>query len=93
MAQLEQSGGVAGALVIALECFLFGGVQRSAGDFLHLKPEQVELLCVSGLVHHKVGLCLLNRGTALEQFCEGGAWRLKATEGIENGQLAGGMQQ
>ena len=80
-------------MVIGFEIFLFGGVQRGTGDFLYLKPQQIELLRVGGLIDHEIGLGLLNLSAALEQGGEGGARLLQSAKGIENGKLSRGMQQ
>ena len=80
-------------MVIGLQRFLLGRVQRGIGDFLDLKSQQIELLRVGGFINHKIGLGLLNLGAALEQGGKGGARLLQSAKGVENGELARGVQQ
>ena len=80
-------------MVIGFEIFLFAGVQRGTGDFLDLKPQQIELLRVGGFINHEIDLGLFNLGAALEQGGKGGARLLQSAKGVENGELARGVQQ
>jgi phosphoribosyl 1,2-cyclic phosphate phosphodiesterase len=92
-AQFEQSGGVAGAAMLQFEWVLLVGLEFGVGDFPDLVAKQVELLSVGSFIHDQRGLFLFQRGAPAGEAGEGGAWFFQLAEGVENGELAGGMEE
>ena len=62
-------------------------------NFLHLKTQQVQLLRVGFFVHDQRGFFGFECGAAADQFAECRAFLFQAAEGVEDGELPGGMQQ
>ena len=93
LAQLQQFGGVAGALKILLHAQIFTGLKPRAGNLLYLKAQQVQLLGIGPFIYDEQGFFRLQRGAAPDQFTKSGTILFQAPEGIEDGELFGGMQQ
>jgi hypothetical protein len=93
LAELQQPRGIAGALVLGGETLLLVRGGAGFGDFADLKAQQVELLRVGPLVHDQRGLFRLQVSPAADHAGKGVAGGLEAAEGVENGELAGRVEE
>ena len=91
--EFDQSGGVAGQPVIPFEFRLLVRPQIGGGDFADLMAEQIELLRVGFFVHDQGSLFGFERPAAAGKGGKVLTQRIEAAEGIENGELPGGVQQ
>ena len=90
---MQQLRRVARALEFFLNSFIFAGLEPGAGNFVHLKTQQVQLLRVGFLIHDERGFFAFERGTALNQSAERRPLLFQIAERIENGELLRGMQK
>ena len=93
LAQLQQLRAVARATELFLNAFVFAGLKPGAGNFVHLKTQQVQLLRVGFLIHDQRGFLIFERGAASDQFAERRLLLFQATERVENRELPAGMQK
>ena len=93
LAELEQFGGVAGAAVVLLDLRFFLRLEAGGGNFAGLKAEQVELLRIGLFIHDQGGLLGFEGGAAADEVGEGLALGIQVSKGVQDGELAGGMQE
>ena len=93
LGEFDEASGVAGASVIGFDLGFFARDEFRAGDFLHLKTEQIELLGVSALIDDEFTFLPEKFGAAGNFLGERGARLGEFTVGIEDIELLGGMQQ
>ena len=90
---MNQLRRVARALKFFLNPFIFAGLEPGAGNFVHLKTQQVQLLRVGFLIHDERGFFAFERGPALNQSAKRRPLLFQTAERIENGQLLRRMQK
>ncbi len=93
LAELEEFGGVAGAVKLLGDRFFLVGFQAGGGDLLDLEAEQVELLGEGLLNDDEGGFFGFQVFATADEGAEGGGVFFEAAEGIEDEELAGGMEQ
>ena len=82
-----------GPPVVAFEVRFFIGAESGGGDFTELVAEQIELLGVRVLVHNQRRFFGFERGAAADESGKAFAQRVQAAEGVENGELIGGVEE
>ena len=93
LGELEEAGAVAGAVEFLFEGDFFVGVELGGGDLGGLVAEEFELLGVGAVVDDEAGFFGGEGGAAAAELAEVFALGEQAAEGVENGELAGGVEQ
>ena len=93
LAQLQQSGGVAGPLESRLHLLVLAGLKPGARNLLHLEAQEVELLRVGFLIDDEGRFFRSERGARPDPFAEVRPLFFQAAKRIEDGELFRRMQQ
>ena len=93
LAELEQFGGVAGAAIVLLDLRFFLRLEAGGGNFVGLKAEQVKLLRIGLFIHYQGGLLGFEGGAAADEVGECLALAIEVAKGVQNRELAGGVQE
>lgn len=90
---MQESGGIAGTIKFGFDGFFFVGLEPGGGNFLDLKAEEIELLLVGFFIDDEGRFFFGEGGAALEQGAELSALGGQVAVGIENAELAGGLEE
>ena len=93
LGELEEAGAVAGAMKFLFEGGFLVGLQAGGGHFGDLVAEEIELLCVSAVVDDESSLGGLKFGATAEQAGELIALGSESGKGVEDGELAGRVEE
>ncbi len=93
LGEFGEAGGVQGAGMFSGEGFLFIGLEPGIVDFADLEAEEIELAGVGLVIDDELGAGGEEIGALLEKLGEGGASRVEVGEGVEDGELAGGLEE
>ena len=93
LGELEQAGAVAGAVKFLCERGFLIGVKFRGGDLGGLVAEEFELLRVGAFVDDERGFFGRERGAAADELREVFARRDEAGEGVEDRELARGVEE